>query len=407
MSRLARYVLFGLVWSFVITLLLGSSLFSVLNRNTAAAPSAGPVFMVLFSCAMLALVTVGVLAIARRSNNPVGWIIIGASVTLVVSDFAQNYAVYALFTAPGSLSGGTEMAWLSGWISYPAFFTAPALLFLLFPDGRLLSPRWRVVLWMVIASTGAALADALLSPVMDDAPFAGVRTPLGISLPPWLLTVLGDLGWPGMVVSLLAAAASMVVRLRHAQGIERQQVKWIASAAASLPIGSAAGVGAYFADYETVGGALVMLASVLVPLIAGYAILRYRLYDIDIIIRRTLVYSVVSALLLLTYGVSVVALQRLVQALTGSSSQIAVVASTLLIAALFGPLRHRVQQVIDRRFFRQRYDAAETVDEFSSRLRDATDVQFLTTDLLRLVDNTLQPVHVSLWIRSVDREVQQ
>jgi hypothetical protein len=356
---------------------------------------------VLVDLVLLGFIALGLLVVYRRPRNPVGWIIAGVGVAAVVAGFAESYGVYALFTEPGRLPGGRTMAWLSTSLVIPVLFAAPAMLFLLFPDGNLMGRRWRVVFWLVILTTCLTILGSTLNPVMNDAPFKGVVNPLAIDAPRALHETLSNIGWPGMAASLLLSALAMILRLRRSRGVERQQLKWIAAAAAVLPLASVAGIFSYYAGYETVGGLLSTFSFVPIIFAAGYAVLRYRLYDIDIIINRTLVYGSLTATLALVYLGGVTAGQALFQTLTGQQKlpQLAVVVSTLAIAALFNPLRRRIQAFIDRLFYRNKYDAAKTLEVFSAKLRDETDLDELNNNLVSVVKETMQPDHISLWLR--------
>jgi hypothetical protein len=293
------------------------------------------------------------------------------------------------------------MAWLSTSLVIPVLFAAPAMLFLLFPNGSLMSRRWRVVFWLVILTTCLTILGSTLNPVMNDAPFKGVVNPLAIDAPRGVHETLSNIGWPGMAASLLLAAFAMVLRLRRSRGVERQQLKWMAAAAAVLPLASVAGVFSYYAGYETVGGLLSTFSFFPIIFAAGYAILRYRLYDIDIIINRTLVYGSLTATLALVYFGGVATTQTVFRVITGQPTlpQLAVVVSTLAIAALFTPLRRRIQAFIDRLFYRNKYDAAKTLEAFSAKLRDETDLDELNNNLVSVVSETMQPDHISLWLR--------
>jgi len=293
------------------------------------------------------------------------------------------------------------MAWLSTSLAVPVLFAAPAMLFLLFPDGHLLGRRWRLVFWLVILTTCMTILGSALNPMMNDAPFKGVVNPLAIDAPSALNETLSNIGWPGMAASLLLAAIAMILRLRRSRGVERQQLKWIAAAAAVLPLASVSGVFIYYAGYERAGALLATFAFVPIVFAAGYAVLRYRLYDIDIIINRTLVYGSLTATLALVYFGGVTAGQALFQVLTGQQKlpQLAVVVSTLAIAALFNPLRRRFQAFIDRLFYRSKYDAAQTLEAFSMKLRDETDLGQLNDNLVSVVQQTMQPAHVSVSLR--------
>ncbi|CAN5713592.1 hypothetical protein BH18ACT11_BH18ACT11_18370 [soil metagenome] len=371
----------------------------ILNRDLQG--PADLMLTVVLDIVLLGFVALGLLVVYHRPGNPVGWIIAGMGVAAVASGFAESYAVYALFTEPGSLPAGRTMAWLSTSMAIPVLFAGPAMLFLLFPNGYLLGRRWRVVFWLVILNTCLTILGSALNPVMNDAPFKGVVNPLAIDSPRALHETLSNIGWPGMAASLLLAALAMVLRLRRSRGVERQQLKWIAAAAAVLPLASVAGVFSYYAGYETVGGLLSTFAFVPIIFAAGYAVLRYRLYDIDILINRTLVYGSLTATLALVYLGGVTAGQALFQTLTGQQKlpQLAVVVSTLAIAALFNPLRRRFQAFIDRLFYRSKYDAAKTLEAFSMKLRDETDLAELNDSLVAVVRETMQPGHISLWLR--------
>ena len=393
----------------VVVLTLGQIYLSALNRAGDAPGAAGIVVSTLPDLLALGLLALGLLVAHRRPANPVGWIIAGTVVTVGISDFVESYAVYALYTDPGSLPGGETMALVSNWIFIPALFAAPSMLFLLFPDGKLVSRRWIPVFWVVILTTCAAITTSIFQPVLNDPPFEGVVNPLGFSPPQALLAPLSYIGWPGMAASFLVAALAMILRLRRSRGVERQQLKWLAAAAAVLPLASVAGVVSYYLGYESISGFLAIFSVVPIFFAAGYAVLRYRLYDIDVVINRALVFGSLTATLALVYFGGVTATQQLFRALTGQQQQLqlAVVASTLLIAALFNPLRGRIQGFIDRRFYRSKYDAAKTVSAFSAKLRDETDLEQLNAELLSVVRETMQPEHASLWLRPADREVKR
>jgi hypothetical protein len=254
------------------------------------------------------------------------------------------------------------------------------------------------VFWIVILTTCAAITTSIFQPVLNDPPFEGVVNPLGFAPPQALLAPLSYIGWPGMAASFLLAALAMILRLRRSHGEERQQLKWLTAAAAILPLGSVSGVVLYYLGYDSIAGFLAIFSIVPIFLAAGYAILRYRLYDIDLIINRTLVYGALSVMLAAVYFGSVAGLQRLLSPLTGESNQLATVASTLLIAALFTPLRRRIQEFIDRRFYRRKYDAVTTLEAFSMKLRDETDLDTLGSGLVSVVRETMQPEHVTLWL---------
>ena len=395
------------VFPLVVVLTLGGIYLSVLNRAGDEPGAAGVVVSTLPDLVALGLLALGLLVAHGRPANPVGWIIAGTVVTAGLTDFVESYAVYALYTDPGSLPGGETMAWLSNWTFIPVLFAAPAMLFLLFPDGKLVSHRWRPVFWIVILTTLAAMTSAIFQPVLNDPPFEGVVNPLGFAPPQALLAPLSYIGWPGMAASFLVAALAMILRLRRSRGVERQQLKWLAAAAAVLPFASVSGVVLYYLGYESIAGFLAIFSIFPIFLAAGYAILRYRLYDIDLIINRTLVYGSLTATLVAGYVGTVVVLQRALVFFTGQESTLAVVASTLVIAALFNPLRRRFQAFIDRLFYRRKYDAAKTLEAFSIKLRDETDLDALGSDLVSVVRETMQPAHASLWLRPREDQVER
>jgi hypothetical protein len=339
---------------------------------------------------------VGVLVASRRPGNPVGWVLCAIGLSWGAAHFSSEYAAYALLAAPGSPPAAEAAAWIYSWLWVPGLGLI-VFLALLFPNGQLPSPRWRPFAWLSVLLMAAGTIMAAFSP----GPSLGltVRNPLGIEGLPNVYQQLQAL----MFTLIFVASASMLVRLHHARGVERQQIKWVAYAGAlaggaSLPtytLLEARGVG----WLEVIGYIPVLIGILGVPTAVGIAILRYRLYEIDTLINRTLVYGSLTGVLVLVYLGSVVMLQGLFHALPGQASQLAVVASTLAIAALFNPLRRRIQAFIDRRFYRRKYDARKTLADFSAKLRDETDLDALNAALVGVVWETMQPAHVSLWLR--------
>ena len=285
---------------------------------------------------------------------------------------------------------------------------ALALIYLpmLFPDGRLPSRRWLPVPVLAgIATLGFVLPRALADTLpVNEAPGYRIDNPIGIEGlgPIENLPIFGVLLNGLLVIAFVGAAASVVVRFHRSRGVERLQMKWFVYVTVVLVGGSilasVIGVATGLRWLEDVSFVVSMVALVCLPTAVGIAILKYRLYEIDLIINRTLVYGALTATLALFYLGSVVSLQYAFRALTGQESQIAIVASTLAIAALFNPLRRRVQVFVDRRFYRHKYDAAKTLQAFSARLRDETDLDALCDDLTSVVRETMQPEHVSLWL---------
>jgi hypothetical protein len=302
------------------------------------------------------LSTVGVVIISRRPNNIIGWLLNAAGLFIGLNHFSSEYAIYTLVAQPGSLPGGPAAAWLAYWLFVPPSALV-LFLFLLFPTGRLPSSRWR---WFagfsVIAASVGAMSMAFSSGMTAVGP---VPNPLGIESVKDIARTVE----PSLFALLLLAASSMFGRLRGATGVERQQIKWFAYAAAGAVSGSILGHSLFVATDASwllwVGVIPGMVGVLGMPVGIGIAILRYRLYDIDLIINRTLVYGALTATLALVYFGGVATVQAILRALTGQEEQpqLAIVISTLVIAALFNPLRHRIQGFIDRRFYRSKYDA--------------------------------------------------
>jgi hypothetical protein len=278
---------------------------------------------------------------------------------------------------------------------------------MLFPDGHLPSRRWLPVAVLAgIAASGFVLPRAFMDTLpLNEAPGYRIDNPIGIeglgsveNLPLFGVLVNGLL-----VIAFIGAAASVVVRFHRSRGVERQQMKWFVYVTVVLVGGSiltsVIGMATGLRWLEQFSFVLSMVALVGLPITVGIAIFRYRLYEIDVVINRTLVYGPLTALLVLFYLAGVVSLQYVFRALTGQESQIAIVASTLLIAALFTPLRRRIQSFIDRSFYRRKYDARKTLEAFSAKLRDKTDLGALNNELVGVVRETMQPAHISLWLR--------
>jgi hypothetical protein len=274
----------------------------------------------------------------------------------------------------------------------------------LFPEGRLLSGRWRPLLWMAALSTAIVAVGLALEPgPLDEFPV--VRNPFGIEVGP-VMNLIGSVGILGMVLCLLAAGLSLVLRLRRSRGVQRQQLKWVAYAAAVVAIVQVGSI-MYFLVFRTspmVLAVLVIAALAAIPVAAAIAILKYRLYDIDRLINRTLVYGVLTALLAVVYAAMVLIPAQLVGGSGAEPPTWVVAGATLAVAALFQPARLRIQQGVDRRFNRRKYDTAQTIEAFSARLRDQVDLDTLAAELLTVVDQTMQPTTASFWLRTSTEE---
>ena len=335
---------------------------------------------------------IGALVAAREPRNPVGWLLGVSGLCAALAFFSGQYGAYATITAPGALPAEWVATWLSLWI-WMGMLAALLYAVMLLPSGHLPSPRWRPAAWtagFVLTLVGGIFAFG--SPVTGD------RIPLPNPL--WLpalepLYRVADAGFVIFVALFGLAVASLVVRYRRSRGVERQQLKWIVAAGAMMVATLAAGL-VWELDWAWIASVLAL------PLSIGVAILRYRLYDIDVLINRTLVYAAVIASLVATYFGAVIMLQALLRPIT-SGSDLAVAGSTLLVVAIFQPLRRRVQDAVDRRFYRSRYDAARTIDAFAARLRDEVDLDEVRADLLRVAADTLRPAHASVWLREPER----
>ena len=357
------------------------------------------VLSALFAAILLVFGLVGALVASRLPRNPIGWLFIALALIEGVYELAFGYTHYALHADPGALPGAEWVAWVSNWTGPLSPMLIVAAL-LLFPDGRPPTPRWRWVLWLCVPQVALTLMQFALAPGPLDE-FRSLDNPVGVDGAPWLADINSE---PFISVLVMAAAAALVVRFRRSSGVERQQVKWFAFAAglmaAFLVVGGLAQsvVGDENTEDSIAAGFVFAAFIAGVPVAAGIAILRHRLYDIDVVINRTLVYGALTA----TLGATYLALVLLLGLAVGESN-LAIAASTLAVAGLFGPARARIQAVVDRRFYRRRYDAAQTLEGFGSRLREELDLETLAGDLGGVVRETMQPAHVSLWLREGSR----
>jgi hypothetical protein len=347
---------------------------------------------VIFPLALTLSAVVGGLVASRRPENPVGWFFLGSAGCFAITAVAAEYATYGL-------PGAQAMAWLQSWLWVPGVLLLLCFLPLYFPNGHLVSRRWRWIVGLAIlfCVTGAVLSA--LTP--GEIPDMGIVNPLGVEALRPVSELLEPIYLALYFFLFFASAASLVVRFRRSGSLERQQIKWLAFAALAVPVWflTNAPIEAASRTLFIVMDALIF--SALIPVAAGVAILRYRLYDIDVVINRTLVYGTLTVLLAAVYFGGVATTQAIFRALTGQEQQpqLAIVVSTLVIAALFMPLRRRIQAFIDRRFYRRKYDARKTLEAFSARLRDETDLEALNAELVGVVRETMQPAHVSLWLR--------
>ena len=346
---------------------------------------------------LLTFSVVGAIIASRHPRNTIGWLFCSVGVTIGLNSFAGDYAEYWLASGFGPDSLGETAAWLSSWLWFLLVYVPMSFLLLLFPDGRLPSPRWRPVAWGVALGTAGGVVGYALKagPLVD---FPHIANPYGVDSP-----VVGMVGVAGSIVaagSLVASAISLIVRMRSAGSEQRQQIKWLAYGGAVV-VGTICVSGLINLWNVQVGIVVGNVALLGLPVFTGIAIVKHHLYDIDLLINRTLVYGSLTTMLVAVYVGGIVLSQRVFVGLTGQEElpQLAIVASTLMIAALFAPLRRRIQAIIDRRFYRRKYDAAKMLRAFSARLRDETDLGTLSDDLVGVVKETMQPEHVTLWLR--------
>jgi hypothetical protein len=351
-----------------------------------------------FGVMIVCFCALGALLASRLPRNPLGWILCGASLALGLTGLAHGWYVHAYYAAPGAEPPPLALLWVANTIWVWGFVPVMTALLLLFPDGRLPSRRW----WPAGVLTGSALASltvgyAFEPGAMDSYPRVG--NPLATSgTPGEAVEILQFAGYPIFALAAIGSAAALTARFRRSRGVERQQLKWMAAAAAlavvawfvNAVLDQALGINsAFFLP-------IVLLA---IPAAATLAVLRYRLYDLGLVVNRTLVYGGVTATLAVAYLLCVLLFQAALAPLTRDSG-LAIAASTLAVAALFRPARARIQAAVDRRFYRRRYDAARTLEAFSGRLRDEIELEALSRELRSAVHDTVQPAHVSLWVRS-------
>jgi hypothetical protein len=376
-----------LFWSIAIAMLVAGA--------TLSAVGGGPLDDVLSGVLIVPVAaTVGALIFARVRGNPIGWIFLGVGLLGGLNALLAGYADEALLTGSGSRRLGDMSADSTRWLWAPVTLVPVTFGLLLFPDGRLPSRRFRALPWL--AGVGIVALSALVGlSTVDEGWRAGAGAQSGDRTGA-LLVSLGVLSI-AVVPALIGSVAAVIVRFRRSSGEERQQIKWLAyggtiAAAVVFVAGNA---------FDEQGGTNVVIAAALasIPLWIGIAILRYRLYDIDVVINRTLVYGALTATLAGAYVASVLLLQLLLSGLTEDSG-LAVTGSTLAVAALFRPARSRIQEAVDRRFYRRKYDAARTLTRFGSQLRDEVDLDALGSALRRVVTETMQPTHTSLWLRT-------
>ncbi len=353
-----------------------------------------------FALWAVAYASVGALIGARRAENPIGWLLLAAGFVLAASGAAFEYADYAFGSDP-PLPGGAAAAWVAFCVSPDALVLVPLAL-LYFPDGYPRSPRWRRAVWIPIgAIVGLTIGTGLYpGPLDTDANVA--PNPIGVGAPT-LINVAQTIGWTLLVLSFMAAAAVIILNLRGSTGLVRQQMKWVVGAGAVLGVAWTWWSLTYVLPLPDSVGIVSLVVLVLaecgIPVAIGIAVLRYRLYGIDVLIRRTVTYTALVAVLAAVYLGCVVVLEAGLQSWSGQSGSIAVTLSTLAVAGLFGPALRGIRRAVDRRFSRSVYDGAQTLAEFSGRLRHEIDLETVEVELIGVVRETMGPAHATLWLR--------
>lgn len=401
MSKRAAFWLACCTWVITASIAIASPLLPV-NGG----PSLSPIDIISI-LVLLAFVTVGALVASRRPENPIGWLFCTSTFLWAFGPGLLQYVTNAYLTVSASPPAGAALLGvIGGWMRTLSWFLIITFELLLFPDGRLPSRRWRFLAWLIVVLLFVNSITLLLSPYPYDnidPSLSAVRNPIGILAVNGLFDNLANSTMLLLFAAAIACIVSVFLRFRQARGVERQQLKWFTYGMILSLLMLAAIIILVFSTTGNGADAIFFyLAVVPIPVSAGIAILRYRLYDIDIIINRTLVYGSLTAILAALYVGLVLGLQFLFDRVIGpdaASSPLILVGSTLIIAALFNPLRHSIQQFIDHRFYRRKYDAKRIVANFSATLREEVDLAQLSEQLLAVVQETVQPAHVSMWLR--------
>src|SRR5215208_4768743 len=396
-----------LAWSLCalsLTFVIVWALFRFLNSPTPTGINLSPLLAeICWYLLCVSFAAVGALVASRQPKNTIGWLFCAMGLFLTSSGAGGQYAIYALLSSPGWLPGGGTAAWLEAFLNGPIIIALFALLLLLFPDGRPPSHRWRVVLWLDLIAAMLIFAGSFKPGPMETSSLR-VANPFAIEQISALLNALSSVGLYLALALTAVGAVSLMVRFRRSGAEERQQIKWFAFAGAIMS--AVIAVGPFLWSLPPSSPAVTLIWPMLflsagstIPVATGIAILKYGLYEIDHIINRTLVYGSLTAVLAVFYEGGIVALQYVFRLLSAQESQVAVVATTLVIAAMFEPLRRRIQHFVDRRFYRNKYDARKTLEAFSFKLRNETNLEALNNDLVGVVNQTMQPAHTSLWLR--------
>ena len=372
---------------------------------TGEATSERTVMMAVQLSSFFAFPVVGSLIVSRRPGNTVGWIFCAIGLGTAATSFTAGYVQHALATGADAQLATSLIDALGNGV-WNLNLGLGSLLLFLFPDGKPPSRGWRLIVWL----DAIAIALMVIATWVQPGPLEAhgrVVNPIGLAVAGPVLNVVNAVGHAVFLPLVLLAVASVIVRYRRAAGIQRQQIKWFALGAAAMVLCVVVTVVAVPDENSPLSTIGFAIAFAMLPIGAGIGVLRYRLYDIDVIINRALVYGSLTALLAAVYFGSVVGMQHLASAVAGPQARanpLIIVLSTLLIAALFTPLRRRLQRTIDHRFYRSKYDTTRTLERFATTLRSETDLRALSDHLVGVVDETMRPAHVSLWLRQPARE---
>jgi len=397
-------------WWFLAAMFAAAAPLSLVDRPSTAETwgSGGWLGDLAFVLVIVSFPIVGILILRRQPRNTIGWLLQGIGLVWALAALADNYARYGLLVNPGSVPGPDVAAAITEGIWAPGIGLMGTFLILLYPDGHLPTPRWRPVAWLSAVTILVLFIVVDLSPGrLEESAVPTLPNPLGLESAQPVLSVLIAIFLPLLPLCIVACAVGLVRRFRGSHGIERLQLKWLATGGAVVAVLYLLTIASSLLNLTDTDSAPVWVTALqivsiqsffLLPIAIGIAILRHGLYEIDSLIHRALVYGSLTAILALVYLGLVLLLQVVLNPLT-DQSDLAVAGSTLAVAALFRPARGRIQSIVDRRFYRSRYDAARTLDAFAGRLRHELDLEAVGADLRAAVTETVQPAHVSLWIR--------
>jgi hypothetical protein len=366
-----------------------------------------------YVAAMFSLATIGALLAVHLPGNPIAWIFLIGALSLETLAIADEYARYITYTNPNGAPELNALFWIAAWVWIPAVFLPASFGILLFPTGSLPSKRWRPLAWLVATMLLVLIIAEMFTPgpLMDPADdYPQLTNPVAIDSLAGQLGFIVTIAEVLLIAILVGPAMSIFVRLRAANTVQRQQIKWFAYAAIIPLIAMGAYMTLLFMPSQSeetanlVGLVIILIGLTLLPVTIGIAILRHDLYDIDRLINRTLVYGSLTVGLVATYFAMVLSLGTLLRTVTSESSSVVVAASTLAAAAMFRPMRARIQSAVDQRFYRHKYDAARTLEGFNERLRDEIELDTLSTELQGIIQETMQPAYLSIWLRQASRQ---